>query len=152
MQEVIFLLIENYGLAGLVIANFLAYSIIPIPSEAAIIASTTVLNPVNIFLFSFVGATLGSILNYYIGYWGRNLYKKVKDKKKTSKREKQAERIFHRYGPISVLLLGWLPIIGDPLIIISGVFKMNFKKFLIYSSIGKIIYFIFLIELGTLIF
>lgn len=152
MQEVIFSLIENYGLIGLLLSTFLAYSIVPFPSEVVIITSTVALNPIIVFLFSFIGATMGGILNYYIGYWGRHIYKKLKKKKKISKREKQVEKIFHKYGPASLLLFGYFPIIGDPLIVVSGVFKLDFKKFLIYSSIGKIIYFIFLIRLGNLIF
>jgi membrane protein YqaA with SNARE-associated domain len=45
--------------------------------------------------------------------------------------------LFKKYGAWS-LLFSWVPIIGDPLTFISGVFKTNFTKFLILVSIGKV--------------
>jgi membrane protein YqaA with SNARE-associated domain len=45
--------------------------------------------------------------------------------------------MFKKYGAWS-LLFSWVPIIGDPLTFVSGVFKTNFTKFLILVSIGKV--------------
>lgn len=145
-------LVQNYGPFGLTLATFIAYSIIPFPSEAVIIAATAVMNPYKIFLFAIIGAILGGILNYYIGYGGIHLYRKWRNKKMPPKGEGKAEKTFHKYGPISLLLFGWVPVIGDPLVIASGALRLDFKKFFIYSTTGRAIYIAILITIGHAIF
>ena len=54
----------------------------------------------------------------------------------------KASRIFDKYGKWS-LLLGWVPIIGDPITFVAGTFRYSFLPFLLLVSIGKVGRYIF---------
>ncbi len=139
-------LITDYGLASIFIAAFLSYSIFPIPPiEPLIILSLKHFNAYTILITSILGSTFGSILNYIIGLKGIRVFLL----KKFSKTEKKARKIFEKFGPTSIVLLGWAPVVGNPLVIVAGTLKMKFWKFLIYSTLGKIWYFIFVIWFGS---
>ena len=49
----------------------------------------------------------------------------------------QAQGIYQKYSFWS-LLLSWVPIIGDPITLIAGLFKENFVRFVVMVSIAKI--------------
>lgn len=51
---------------------------------------------------------------------------------------KNAKRRIDKWGPLTLALLSWLPIVGDPLIVAAGVFKMDFWKFMFYSAIARV--------------
>jgi len=138
-------LIENYGLLGIFIGTFLSYSILPLPADALIVLGVSFFNPYAVLFVSLLGSTLGSISNYFIGLKGIRTFLK----KRYSKKEKRAGKMFRKWGPVSIVLFSWLPIIGDPLFVIAGTLKMNFWKFLLYSTLGKIWYLILLIWFGS---
>ncbi len=138
---------EDYGLLGIFVSSFLSYSIIPFPAEASIIAGLSVFNPYVVFLVVFMGSTLGSMTNYYLGAKG---IKKIIFSK--SKSGRYAKKVFDKYGEISLLTLSWLPFIGDPLIVLAGAFEMNIWKFLIYTTINKIVYFAVIVMFGVSVF
>ncbi|MDX2481776.1 MAG: VTT domain-containing protein, partial [Desulfuromusa sp.] len=52
------------------------------------------------------------------------------------KRQQQAESWFNRYGSWS-LLLAWLPIVGDPLCLVSGMLKTPLMRFFLLVTTGK---------------
>ncbi|WP_432787064.1 YqaA family protein [Oligella sp. MSHR50489EDL] len=54
----------------------------------------------------------------------------------SAKRLEQAQRYYQRYGSW-VLLLSWLPIIGDPITLVAGVLKESFYRFLILVTLAK---------------
>lgn len=138
-------ILSNYGLIGVFITTFLSYSIIPLPSEFIIIGVSLIQNPVYVFIVALIGSTLGSITTYYIGFKGvRNLVPK-----KESKTLKKAEMMFDKYGHLSILFFSWLPFIGDPLILLAGSLKMNFWKFLTYSTIVRAVYLFIVIWFGV---
>ena len=89
------------------------------------------------------GNIFGSSVNWYLG-------KKIlifKDKKWFPASKAQIERseiYFKKYG-IWSLLLAWVPVIGDPLTIISGILRVRFLTLLTLVSISKISRYVFLI-------
>ncbi len=137
-------LVNQYGLFGVFLITLISYSIIPFPSEAAIVASTLFFNPYFIFISAFLGSTFGVLTSYYLGFHG----KKIVSKKVKSKYGIKARKAFDKYGSISILFFGWLPLIGDPLMIVAGTMEMKLWKFLIYSSIGRAVYFVVIIAAG----
>lgn len=138
---------ERYGLIGILLLTALSYSIIPFPSEAAIIAAVAFFDPFLIILFALIGSTIGVLSSYLIGYMGiKRFYKD------DSKWYKKAKNLFDKYGGLSVLMFGWLPLLGDPLMIVAGTLEMNILEFLIYSTIGRLIYFVIVTYLGVGIF
>ncbi|MBI2134724.1 DedA family protein [Candidatus Woesearchaeota archaeon] len=139
-------LMIDYGILGIIISTFLSFSVLPLPSDAAILLAANYFDPYTLLFASLIGSSLGSIVNYYIGLKGIRVF----FIKKPSRKQKKAEAIFDRWGGLSLLLLSWLPFIGDPLIVIAGTLRMKFWKFLFYSTLGKLWYFIVLIWFGSL--
>ncbi|EDN65793.1 conserved hypothetical protein, membrane [Beggiatoa sp. PS] len=48
----------------------------------------------------------------------------------------KAQSVFSKYG-VWTLLLAWLPVVGDPLTFIAGVFRVPIFIFLILVLVGK---------------
>ncbi|XOB62230.1 YqaA family protein [Campylobacterota bacterium DY0563] len=121
---------------------FLSATFFPFGSEAVLIYD--ILQGYNIYyllLFATIGNTLGSVVNYILGYKGEEFL----ERKNLLKREKIDKYIkfFSKYGGVT-LLLAWAPIIGDPLTFIAGILKYDFKKFLILVAISKFSRYLFL--------
>ena len=82
------------------------------------------------------GNILGSIVNWTLGFYSRNLTSKkwfpFKDEQ-----IKRSSNWFNKFGKWS-LLFAWVPIIGDPLTLAAGLLRVKFTEFLILVSIGKV--------------
>jgi len=81
------------------------------------------------------GNTVGSVIN---GVIGRQV-DRFKHKRWFPVSEAQLEKArtrFNRYGQWS-LLLGWLPIGGDPLTLVGGIMRVPWLNFVILVGIGK---------------
>jgi len=118
--------------------SFLAATILPFSSEltlAGLIATSNYDNLLLLIVASF-GNTLGSVVNWALGFYSRNLT----TKKWFPFKETQIERSskwFDKFGKLS-LLFAWLPIIGDPLTLVAGLLKVRFIDFIILVAIGKV--------------
>ncbi len=136
----------NFGVPGLFLAAFLAATILPFSSEVLLLLliqqSGEWLLP---FVAAATGNVLGSVVNYYLGLYGNRLlfYKIFRMKERTVNR---ATVRFRKYGIYS-LLFAWVPIIGDPLTVAAGAFKIRFFLFLLLVSIGKTTRYVILILL-----
>ena len=118
--------------------SFLAATILPFSSEvtlATLIASSNY-NNLLLLIFASLGNILGSVVNWVLGFYSRNLATKrwfpFKDKQ-----IKKSSSWFNRFGKWS-LLFAWVPIIGDPLTLAAGLLRVKFIEFLILVSIGKV--------------
>ena len=118
--------------------SFLAATILPFSSEltlAGLIASSNYNNLLLLIVGSF-GNILGSVVNWALGFYSRNL----STKKWFPFKETQIERSskwFDKFGKLS-LLFAWVPIIGDPLTLAAGLLRVKFIEFLILVTIGKV--------------
>ncbi|WP_300360175.1 YqaA family protein [Fluviicola sp.] len=121
----------EWGLIGLFGMCFLASTIIPFPSEASLLffLNMGTYSPVSILIVASLGNCLGGITNYLLGYYGR----KILSKKQLLK----SESLIQRYG-FWAALISWLPIIGDPLLVVLGIYRVSFWKTLALMSIGKV--------------
>jgi membrane protein YqaA with SNARE-associated domain len=123
---------------SLFLISFLAATIIPLSSElmlAGLIATSNYDSLLLLTVASF-GNVLGSVFNWALGFYSRNLTKK----KWFPFKDEQIERSskwFNKFGSGS-LLFAWVPIIGDPLTLAAGLFRVKFLEFLILVSIGKV--------------
>ena len=118
--------------------SFLAATILPLSSELTLAGLMATSNYDNIFLLIVAssGNVLGSVVNWILGFYSRNLSKK----KWFLFKDEQIERSskwFNKFGKWS-LLFAWIPIIGDPLTLAAGLLRVKFIEFLILVSIGKI--------------
>ena len=118
--------------------SFLAATILPFSSEltlAGLIATSNYDNLLLLIVASF-GNTLGSVVNWALGFYSRNLT----TKKWFPFKDKQIEnssKWFSKFGKWS-LLFAWVPFIGDPLTLVAGLLRVKFLEFLILVMIGKI--------------
>jgi len=118
--------------------SFLAATILPFSSEltlAGLIATSNYDNLLLLIVASF-GNILGSVVNWALGSYSRNLTTKkwfpIKDKQIES-----SSKWFNKLGKWS-LLFAWVPIIGDPLTLVAGLLRVKFLEFLILVMIGKV--------------
>ncbi|HIC12703.1 MAG TPA: DedA family protein [Sulfurimonas sp.] len=81
------------------------------------------------------GNILAIILNYYLGYF---LYEKTKTKLFTSQLGKKSFLLGHKYG-YWVLLLSWLPLIGDALTLVAGLVRLKFVWFVLIAGSLRIL-------------
>jgi membrane protein YqaA with SNARE-associated domain len=97
-----------------------------------------------LLLFATVGNSLGSVINYYMALKGEEflLEKKVLSEKHIIK----GKFYFDKYGSW-IILLSWLPIVGDTITFVAGLLKYDFKKFLILVTISKLSRYLFIIYL-----
>ena len=123
-------LILAYGGPGLLIVSFIAATIFPASSEAAVYIAAKAGVPWGEVLFwASLGNCLGVTLNYGLGRWGSE---KTMPKMQASPSGRRALAWTERYGKWT-LLLSWLPIVGDPLTIIAGLMRVNLLFFIVVS-------------------
>lgn len=125
------------GYFGLFLSAFLAATLLPIYSEAVIVALSGAgdFDPVLLVAVATAGNTLGSVVNWGLG----KFFLQWSDRKWFPFSQRQLDRAsnwFSRYGEWS-LLLAWTPIIGDPLTFVAGVLKVRFVPFLLLVGTGK---------------
>ena len=105
----------------------MAATLLPLGSEALLLYDLSHgYNPVLLILVATIGNTLGSIINYFLGYKGVDFL--IQKKYVNPKQLQKATDTFKKYGAYS-LLLSPMPIIGDPITFVAGVLKYDFKKF-----------------------
>ena len=130
MFEVIYL--------SLFFISFLAATILPFSSELTLAGLITTSNYDNVLLLivASFGNVLGSVVNWVLGFYSRNLA----IKKWFPFKETQIERSskwFNKFGKWS-LLFAWVPILGDPLTLVAGLLRVRFLDFIILVAIGKV--------------
>ena len=132
---------------SLFVISFLAATILPFSSElslATLIATSDYDNLLLLTVASF-GNILGSLVNWALGSYSRNLTAK----KWFPFKETQIERSskwFKKFGKWS-LLFAWVPVIGDPLTLVAGILRVKFIDFIILVAIGKVSRYIFVFYL-----
>ena len=118
--------------------SFLAATVLPFSSEltlAGLISTSNYDNLLLLVVASF-GNVLGSVFNWSLGFYSRNL----STKKWFPFKETQIERSskwFSKFGKWSLLFV-WLPIVGDPLTFVAGLLRVRFLDFIILVAIGKV--------------
>jgi membrane protein YqaA with SNARE-associated domain len=131
---------QEYGIIGLFLNSLLSATAIPLPTE--ILTSALLIGGENIGLVAIaliIGSTIGGILNYFIGFGGNKLIKKMRKKSDTEKQNEKHNKILDKFGWSAIFFAAWIPIIGDLILISAGIKKMKFVKFLIFMISGKII-------------
>ena len=124
--------------AGLFTVAFIAATVLPMQSEAALagLLLSNSFSPIVLIAVASAGNVLGSVVNWLLG---RGIGK-FRDRKWFPASQTQLDRAaswYHRYGKWT-LLLSWAPIIGDPLTVVAGALREPLLSFLIFVAIAKI--------------
>jgi len=143
-------MIDPSGPLALFAGSFLASTLLPGGSEAMLLyaVSNSPENQAFYWFIATVGNSLGGMSSWLIGWWiarrfpGRIL-------KETSQRE-AVERIARRGSPI--LLLSWLPVIGDPLCLAAGWSGIRVIPSALFITLGKALRYALLLGLFNGIF
>jgi membrane protein YqaA with SNARE-associated domain len=120
---------------GLLFISFLSATILPIASEGALLLLLSLdYNPTMCLLIATLGNSLGGLTNYGIGLLGNpNWLKKVGV---SEAKLQKSEPNIRKYGSW-LAFFTWVPIIGDPLGVALGFFRIPFLKFLVLMVFGK---------------
>lgn len=86
-----------------------------------------------------LGNTLGSITTYWLGRWCPS-----PEMNNPNAKVRWVFKQFHRYG-LWVLLLSWLPVVGDLCCVAAGWLRLNSLQSLFFILIGKFFRYLFLL-------
>jgi len=125
------------SLAGLFAVAFIAATILPAQSEAALVALLVLgeQSPVLLVIVATIGNVLGSVVNWLLGRWIEH----YRDRRWFPVGEQALDRAtgwYRRWGRWS-LLLSWAPIGGDALTVAAGVLREPFWSFLLLVTAAK---------------
>ncbi len=119
---------------------FLSATILPFASEvglAAVIASGY--DPVISVIVATIGNSLGGLTNYYLGNFGKFLW--IKKSEKAENKQNKLKQYVTKYGSLCALL-SWVPIIGDPLLVMLGFMRIKLLPVVVFMVVGKLIRYI----------
>lgn len=131
--------LSKWGYLGVFIINFVSSStvIFPLPGVASVFLGGALWNPVLIGIFSGLGASLGEVFGYLVGYGGRGLLKSWKDGNSWLK---GVEDFFHKTGFVTTFIVSLLPIpIFDFIGILAGTLNYPLWKFFLATFLGRLI-------------
>ena len=134
----------TYGYWGLLLASFLAASILPFSSEVVMVGLLAAgLDPVGLIVYGTVGNVAGSMFNYDIGRLGkpewieRYLHVKKRDLDR-------AERFLAGRGAW-MGFFAFVPVIGDAITVMLGLLRANVAITLLSVATGKLLRYVALI-------
>ncbi len=124
------------SLPVLFLLSFLAATVLPIGAEwLLIIMILQGFSLQDVVVTATFGNFLGACTTCLIGIWGSDFFIRTVIRIDTTQLEK-ARTLYGKYGSYS-LLLSWLPLIGDPLCLIAGLFRVSFLRFSVLVFVGK---------------
>ncbi|MBQ0063079.1 MAG: DedA family protein [Prevotella sp.] len=141
-------LLSNLNYGTILFLMLLESTVVPVPSElvvtpAAYHAAAGSLNIWLIILFATIGADIGASINYWVAYFvGRPIVYRFAESRLgklcllNRQKVEHAERYFDDHGIVATLtgrlVIGIRHLISIP----AGLAKMNYWKFLIFTTIG----------------
>lgn len=161
MQEFVMSFMNQFGYFGVFLLIAIENIFPPIPSEVILlfggfVTTYTKLNIILMTLFATLGSLIGAILLYYIGkiFNYEKLQKLVSGKIGRILHLKKdditrADKWFNQKGNIAVFFCRFIPLVRSFISIPAGMNKMNIVKFIIYTTIGSLIWNFVLILLGA---
>jgi len=121
---------DEFTPLGLFLTSFLAATILPFSSEIALVGAVELgMSAENALVYASLGNCLAVLFNYTLGFF---LYERTHKKIENSKVGRKAYAFAHKYGYFS-LLLSPLPIIGDPITLVSGLLRLNIFFFILIT-------------------
>ncbi len=148
----------NYG--TILFLMLLESTVVPVPSElvvapAAYHAAGGNLNILLVIIAATIGADLGASINYAAGYWlGRPVIYRFANSRwgklclLNQQKVEQSEQYFNNHGMVATITGRLIPGIRHLISIPAGLSKMNYWKFLLYTTLGAGAWNIILAALG----
>lgn len=151
---------EQFGYVGIFLLIALENIFPPIPSEVILtfggfMTTHTDLTRTGVIISATLGSIFGAVILYGIGYllnvdkleviidkYGKYLRLKREDIRK-------ADHWFDRYGYWTVLFCRLIPVIRSLISIPAGMSKMKFGLFLLFTTLGTVVWNFILVTLGA---
>ncbi|ESU31802.1 hypothetical protein G3A_14630 [Bacillus sp. 17376] len=160
MEKWLIGIMEEFGYAGVMFLIALENIFPPIPSEviltfAGFMTASTDLSITGVILSSTVGSLLGAVLLYGLGrQLGVDKLERIVDKwgyllRVTKNDIYKADSWFDRYGAWTVLFCRVIPLLRSLISIPAGISEMRFRTFLLFTTIGTLIWNSILVYLGA---
>lgn len=155
LQEMIQTFIMHYGMISVFVLVFLEYASVPLPSEIVlpfigIMGATHGINFFEILIVSLIAGIIGSLTNYIIGYiFGLKVLNFIGNKiPKTRKPIEVGYKWIEKYDKGASFLSRMVPVARTCISLIAGVVRMDVIPFLVYSTLGIVLWNSLLIGLG----
>lgn len=163
MQNIIINIMNNYGYIGVFLLILIENVFPPIPSEVILLfggfmTTYTSLSVLGMTLSSTLGSLIGAIILYKIGsvFNEKRLKKLINTKfgKLLRINDKDIDSTFNYFkskGEKTIFFCRFIPLIRSLISIPAGMNKMNMSKFMIYTTLGSLIWNIVLIVIGNIV-
>ncbi|MGZ9849703.1 DedA family protein [Macrococcus psychrotolerans] len=160
MQQWIMDVMEQFGYFGVFLLILLENVFPPIPSEVILtfggfmVDQSPKLSFAGMLIASTLGAVGGAVILYYLGYiLGLRRIEKIIDKygfilRLDIEDIHKANKWFNKYGYTAVFLCRFVPLIRSLISIPAGLSQMSIVPFILYTTVGTIIWNAVLIYLG----
>lgn len=138
--------LPEVGLSAIFLVSFVSATLLPLGSEPAVFAYVS-LAPHMFWAAVLVGTagnTVGGVVSYWMGWWAHRGVERWRENHPHPKPPSQgrwhrtAHQWVERFGP-RILLLSWLPLVGDPLCAVAGWLRIDFWPSVLYMAIGKLL-------------
>ena len=160
MSEFFNYALDNLNYGWVYFLMLLESTVIPVPSElvvapAAFNAAEGAMNVWLVILFATIGADCGATINYVAGYYlGRPIIYSFANSKwgkmclLNQKKVEQAERYFDDHGAVATITGRLVPGIRHLISIPAGLARMNYWRFLLFTTLGAGVWNCILAALG----
>lgn len=160
MQTWITTFIEQFSYIGIFLLMALENVFPPIPSEVILtfsgfMTTYTALSIPGVIVSATLGSVAGAVILYGIGYfleiekieaivdrWGHVLRLKKED-------IARANAWFDKYGYWTIFLCRMVPLVRSLISVPAGMTKMNFSLFLLFTTLGTLLWNVALVLLGS---
>lgn len=160
MQNWIIETMNSFGYLGIFLLIALENLFPPIPSEVILtfggfMTTTSTLTKTGVIFFSTLGSVFGAILLFGIGtLLDVQKLEKIVDKwghilRLTKKDIHKANEWFTKYGVWTVFFCRLIPLIRSLISIPAGMSRMNFWIFLLFTTLGSLIWNTILVTVGA---
>lgn len=127
-----------------------------LPGDTLLFAAGTfaAIGDLNIFFLLallFAAAVLGDTVNYYLGkHFGLKVLQwKIRGRQIVKQKYiDQTEKFYAKYGPRTIIIARFVPIVRTFAPFVAGIGRMEYKKFIIYNIVGGAIWVLLLTLAG----
>ena len=152
MGNFVLSVMESWGYIGICFLIAIENIFPPITSEVILtfggfLTTYSALSPLGVIISATIGSLIGAIVLYYLGYFFSDRLDKLFKSDDIAK----ANDWFKNKGCKAVLYCRFVPIVRSLVSIPAGINKMNMTIFLLYTSIGTIIWNTVLVYAGVIL-
>ncbi|MCH5301499.1 MAG: DedA family protein [Prevotella sp.] len=140
--------LNNLNYPTIFFLMLLESTVVPVPSEfvvapAAYHAAGGALNVFLVILYATLGADVGASINYFVArYVGRPVVYRFANSRLghlcllNQQKVESSEQYFDKHGVVATLTGRFIPVIRHLISIPAGLARMDYMKFLLYTTIG----------------